>query len=79
MRALLVLLLVTTASAETRVYVHAGGGLESGLITGAPFLGAVAELGAGIDYLLDGRQWGFGAVIERVARSRSELPIGSEH
>ena len=59
--------------------MHVGGGLEGGLITGEPHPGTVAELGAGIDYLLEGKQWGFGAVIERVARTQSELPIASEH
>lgn len=73
------LLASVCAHANVRLELHAGGGLEGGLIQGAPRPDALAEAGAGVEWLLPGRSWGLGAVYERVHRLSSGVPIDAEH
>jgi hypothetical protein len=70
--ALALSLAATTASAEPRVEVHGGGGLEGGTITDRPAPSGIAEVGLGADFIL-GHDVGFGVVIEGVARPGHDL------
>jgi hypothetical protein len=74
---LILLLSASTAHADTRLSVHAAGGLEAGFVEGKPSPGAMGEIGVGLDLL--GPRWGVGLVVERVGRNHSELEIATEY
>ena len=74
---LLLLLLVSTARAETRLSPHAAGGFEAGFVQGKPAPGPLGEVGVGLDRL--GPRWGFGLVVERVARAENTVEIATEY
>lgn len=69
---LLVLLVPITAAAESRIGIHAGGGLEALMLRSAPPAGVV-EAGLTAELLWPGKQWGLGAGFERIGRSEDGL------
>lgn len=75
---LAVMFAARAAVAETRLAANVGGGLEGGLITGAARPDAVAEVGVSADWLLPGREWGFGVAVERVSRLTTRFEIAQE-
>jgi hypothetical protein len=74
---LLLVVFSSLAVAETRLGVHAGGGIDAGLISGKPHPDGVAEAGLSIEQSLSERG-GLALVLERVGRMHRLEPTASE-
>lgn len=70
--------LMTEARADTVWQLHAGGGLEGGMISGQPHPGGVAESGMIVEAILPDGTWGIGASLDAIARTSSRLADGEE-
>jgi len=67
-----VILIPVVAHADTRFGVHAGGGLEAGMVRSAHPEG-VAEVGAIGEHLWTGRRWGIAGAFERIGRGYDDV------
>lgn len=76
--ALLLTLGTSTVHADVRWDVHAGAGMEGGLISGALRPDGVAQAGTAAEVLLPVRDWGFGVNLEAVARLTSRFDAAAE-